>query len=541
MSNSYDPSAVTIAVMGATGSGKSTFINLVSEESNLAVGKGLESCTSEVQVSQPFEIEGRIVTLIDTPGFDDTVKSEAEILRLITRFLAETYKIGRKLNGVIFLHRITDVRMGGVARKNFHLFKKLCGDDALKSVVIATNMWGGVEPGLGEQREIELASNDKFFKPALEKGSKLVRHDNTRISAENIIREIMGYPRLGLSIQIEVVDQHKSIGDTSAGQDLKAELEAEIEKQKEEKKKLQEEMDEVLALNDKKHQEELDDLKTSLHELNKELQLLENTHRQLREENDAHRKEHEEQTKQLMAAMEERENQLRVLRGQSAKQTETVQTLEERLVSAEERTRSQTSEKEKADAALKKLAQNHQQEITQLQKKLEAERKDRERQDRERQDRERQDRERQEKEKKEREKRERERREREREKEEREKEERERQEREKQEKEKRERERQVRERERQERERQEREKQEKERREREKREKERQEKERKERQEREKQEREKQEREKREKERRDREGREREAMRQSQQTQPDPDPPSGFIISVLRAIIRIIF
>lgn len=35
-------------------------------------------------------MDGRTVTIIDTPGFDDTHKDEAEILRLITEFLAAT-------------------------------------------------------------------------------------------------------------------------------------------------------------------------------------------------------------------------------------------------------------------------------------------------------------------------------------------------------------------------------------------------------------------------------------------------------------------
>lgn len=35
-------------------------------------------------------MDGKIVTLIDTPGFDDAVKTEAEILRLIADFLAKT-------------------------------------------------------------------------------------------------------------------------------------------------------------------------------------------------------------------------------------------------------------------------------------------------------------------------------------------------------------------------------------------------------------------------------------------------------------------
>ena len=50
----------------------------------------LESCTAEVQVTDKFLLSGRPVTLIDTPGFDDTSKTDTEILKLIALFLAAT-------------------------------------------------------------------------------------------------------------------------------------------------------------------------------------------------------------------------------------------------------------------------------------------------------------------------------------------------------------------------------------------------------------------------------------------------------------------
>jgi hypothetical protein len=94
--------------MGPTGSGKTTvstrssislelmlttksnqFINLASG-SGLRVGNGLESCTSDVQTSQAFLVDGRYVRLVDTPGFDDTTKSDTDVLKLIAAFLATT-------------------------------------------------------------------------------------------------------------------------------------------------------------------------------------------------------------------------------------------------------------------------------------------------------------------------------------------------------------------------------------------------------------------------------------------------------------------
>ena len=61
-------------------------INLASG-SNLTVGEGLESCTYDVNVALDFELDGRVVTLIDTPGFDDTNRSDTDILATIAGHL----------------------------------------------------------------------------------------------------------------------------------------------------------------------------------------------------------------------------------------------------------------------------------------------------------------------------------------------------------------------------------------------------------------------------------------------------------------------
>ena len=56
--------------------------------SSLRIGRGLKSCTAEVQLADEFTLDGRPVILIDTPGFDDTDRSDTDILRLIAAFLA---------------------------------------------------------------------------------------------------------------------------------------------------------------------------------------------------------------------------------------------------------------------------------------------------------------------------------------------------------------------------------------------------------------------------------------------------------------------
>ena len=49
---------------------------------------GLEPCTADVQLADDFNLDGRVVTFIDTPGFNDTTKSDTDILKMITSFLA---------------------------------------------------------------------------------------------------------------------------------------------------------------------------------------------------------------------------------------------------------------------------------------------------------------------------------------------------------------------------------------------------------------------------------------------------------------------
>ncbi|KAJ8521899.1 hypothetical protein ONZ45_g1472 [Pleurotus djamor] len=222
-----------IAVMGATGSGKTTFVNLASG-SSLAVGNSLHSCTTDVQLSKSFALDGRKVVLADTPGFDDTGRSDTEILKMITTFLTNTYRQGKKLSGIIYMHRISDFRMGGLSTRNLRMVRKLCGDGTLKNLLLVTNMWGEVNTELGERREAELARDAEFFQPALAQGATMVRNTNTVGSSQDILRRILQNQPLPLLIQKEIVDEGKAVSQTAAGVELDRELAEQMQKHEEE-------------------------------------------------------------------------------------------------------------------------------------------------------------------------------------------------------------------------------------------------------------------------------------------------------------------
>lgn len=100
---------IVIAVMGITGTGKSTFIHNVTQQ-DVVIGTGIESQTQEVAVIKTI-LEGKEVWFIDTPGFDDTHRTDAQVLDQVGSCLGSNYADGVKINGVIYLHRITDNRM----------------------------------------------------------------------------------------------------------------------------------------------------------------------------------------------------------------------------------------------------------------------------------------------------------------------------------------------------------------------------------------------------------------------------------------------
>ena len=148
--------------------------------------------------------------------------------------LIRRYRQGGKLTGVLYFHPISDFRMDWISTLNFKMFQELCGESGFQNAVIVTNMWGGVDLQVGEAREAELMREDVFFKPILDKGARIARHENTVTSAQNIIRLVLGNHPLPLSIQRELVDEGKDISATSASEELHREINAQIKKHWEE-------------------------------------------------------------------------------------------------------------------------------------------------------------------------------------------------------------------------------------------------------------------------------------------------------------------
>lgn len=188
---------------------------------------------------QPYSFQdpdsGENVILIDMPGFDDTSRSDAEILRELSYSLAILHLRNVRLAGLIYLHRITDPRMTGSAMKNLRLFKSLCGERNYAHVILATTMWTEVEEerAVGREREQELRGT--YWADMIRLGSEVKRHSGSWNSALDIVRTLTGVGRrvttpVTLAIQQELVVEGRALSDTEVGRILSQEIDIDRER-----------------------------------------------------------------------------------------------------------------------------------------------------------------------------------------------------------------------------------------------------------------------------------------------------------------------
>lgn len=171
---------------------------------------------------------------IDTPGFDDSTKTDSQILEEISRLLTAQHEIGMSLKGIIYLHRITDIRYAGSSVKTLEIFKKICGEVALKNVVLVSTRWNEVDEATGAVREQQL--RDDFWAYMLGHGSTLARFYGSRDSAIAIASQLVSRNSIVLELQRELINEKKTLEQTVAGSyvsndlsELKAQYQRELQ------------------------------------------------------------------------------------------------------------------------------------------------------------------------------------------------------------------------------------------------------------------------------------------------------------------------
>ncbi|KAG8789952.1 hypothetical protein FRC12_013060 [Ceratobasidium sp. 428] len=223
---------VSIVVFGCTGVGKSTFVNEASAElrprdpadifrlrrlgaegtggtvvpprvPQPSEGRGLASRTQEIQAGPIFQFSGRNIQLYDTPGFDDTMLMDTQILKKFAEFLEEIHRAGREINAVLYLHRVIDRLMTDTSTRSLDLFTKICGLSNMPNAMIVTDTWTNSTIGL--------------FKVPLNNGAKICHREGTgRQSAHAIIQMMIHLPPIKLQLQKELA-RGLPLDETDAG------------------------------------------------------------------------------------------------------------------------------------------------------------------------------------------------------------------------------------------------------------------------------------------------------------------------------------
>jgi hypothetical protein len=200
--------------------------------------------------------------LIDTPGFNDSTRSETEILKELASYLGENFKEDILLTGIIYVHAL-ERRMMGSSLRNLKMFRELCGPEAFGNVVLVTTGWGDLvkanKYNKAVAHEDELRTDPRYFAPLIAKGATLARFEDTRESALSLIKRLVGFEEVSLKLQRELILENLPLAESSAGAVVNEELKrlddhykAELQNLKDEIKTAQAEHDgeleEALAL-----------------------------------------------------------------------------------------------------------------------------------------------------------------------------------------------------------------------------------------------------------------------------------------------------
>ena len=149
--------------------------------------------------------------LINTPGFNDDNLNDSDILLEIVGYL----KTGVQLSGIIYLHPISDGRIGGTGKRNLELLQNLVGQENMGNVKLITTK--SVTPEESKTRLDDLVLH--FWNGMTAAGAQVDRYDGTDEDGKRIIQSVLKTSPVNLLFQQEL-QEGREVEQTSAGKSL---------------------------------------------------------------------------------------------------------------------------------------------------------------------------------------------------------------------------------------------------------------------------------------------------------------------------------
>lgn len=120
------------------------------------------------------------------------------------------------------MHRITDNRLSGSAKRNLQIFQRMCGQKALKNTVFLTSMWSSPPASSELVREEELKRHPCVMSNSMATVARL--ESNVREETRRILRTFVGKVPEALDIQVDMVQGGKTLHDTEAAHTIDPQL-----------------------------------------------------------------------------------------------------------------------------------------------------------------------------------------------------------------------------------------------------------------------------------------------------------------------------
>ncbi|KAI4714350.1 hypothetical protein J4E89_000029 [Alternaria sp. Ai002NY15] len=196
-----------------------------------------------------YRRNGQTVYLIDTPGFDDTHLEYAAVFRKIASFICtycDGYGHSILIGGMIYVQRITDMRMSGSSLKSLRIFEKICGERHFQDVVVVTTMWNSLKTKEAQDaammREKMMGERPEFFGNMMGNGARMERYQGDTYSGIRIV-ELLADRRGTITLQLQREMERgvaTKLEDTTAGRYIDGELANAREKYETQKRELEE-------------------------------------------------------------------------------------------------------------------------------------------------------------------------------------------------------------------------------------------------------------------------------------------------------------
>jgi len=176
--------------------------------------------------SYSVTISGIEYILIDTPGFNDTKRTDQQILNHVVDYLSAEYKQNKLLTGIIYLHPIGGTRVPGSMMRQIRVFKELCGKDSLGNVLIGTTKWENVVDSswaVREEKEL-LDVEDGYLTELVDFGASIVRVSQNKDECLGLLEWFANKQERALKIQEVMAGPEVKIENTEVAKILAPEL-----------------------------------------------------------------------------------------------------------------------------------------------------------------------------------------------------------------------------------------------------------------------------------------------------------------------------